>query len=308
MNVNLEIGPVQQLEDHIKAFEEVYSPSELDTFQRCRRKHHLGYNLRLGEPGPAIAADAGTIIHAGIATLWKTADVDVACAEIKRLHGKLYAWCEPAGYDLPKQYKLDHLLRVFIKYGMEVYRQDTLPPIGPEYVEVGFIITITDPVGRVEPFKLYGRMDWLGKSTIDGHVAPVDTKTTKSWGSDFAARFDPFLQGDLYTYVTKKMLTNERVTGFYINGVLLQITKMEFNRVFIPRKPIDLEEFERETIWWIQQIREARLAGWYPKSTNQCTAFGECAFRRVCTSHMLENVIDKFPKRPPKGFHFSEGE
>jgi len=308
MTAELEVGPVQQLEDHLKQYEEVYSYSELDTFQRCRRKWYYGYGLRLGEAAPAVAADAGTVMHAAIAKLWKTNDVDQSVAALNEVYDKLFAWVEPAGFDLAKQYKRDHLLKVFLRYGLDVFRNDKLPPISPAFVEIGFIVEMDDPRGKEPPAMLYGRMDWVGKSEIDGHVAPVDTKTTKSWGADFTARYDPDIQGDLYTYVTKRLLPNENIRGFYINGILLQVTKIEFNRILIPRKQLDIDEFEAETFWWITQLRQTRADKFYPKSTNQCTAYGECPFRKICTGHMNPNTINLFPHRGPKGFHFTSGD
>lgn len=314
MTAQLDIGPVAQLEDHLSKFEEVFSPSELDTFQRCRRKHKYGYVLRLGEPGPAIKADAGTVFHGAVAKLSQTNDVDLAVAELNRLYDKLFAWVEPSGFDMAarhKAYMQPHLLKVFLQYGLHVYRNDQLPPISPEYVEIGFIVTIPGPAGS-KPAMLYGRMDRVGKSLRDGHIAPLDIKTTGSFGQDFTVKYDPNLQGDLYTYVVTKLFPNETVRGFYIDGVLLQTTKSApsdiFNRILVPRKRIDLEEFESETYWWIDEIRRAKRDNWAPKSTNQCSAFGECAFRRVCTSHQLQNVIDTYPTRPAKGFHFQPGE
>jgi len=79
-----------------------------------------------------------------------------------------------------------------------------------------------------------------------------------------------------------------------------------FNRLFVHNTPLDLTEFERETYWWVQEIRKAKAENWWPKSTNQCSVYGGCCFRKICTNHDNPNTIGNYTVRPPKGFHFLE--
>lgn len=296
---NLELAPLSQMETFLASAAEVYSHSEIDTFQRCRRKWYYEYVLRLGSPAPAVAADVGNVIHAGLAELYRTGDLDAALAVQTREHTRLFAWVDGAGYDLATQYELSHLNKVLVDYAIRVYRHEDLVPLGPNYVEVGFII-------ELDGAYLYGRIDYIGEHNKLLHVAALDHKSTKSFGKDFAAKYDPDAQGDTYTYVVRKLFPTREVPGFYVNGLLLQVKTIDFNRILVPKRAVTVAEWELETKWWINEIRRARAEAFYPKSTNQCTAFGGCSFRVACTSHMLPNVLDSFPKRSSRGFHFTE--
>jgi PD-(D/E)XK nuclease superfamily len=152
----------------------IVTTSELKTFQRCQRMHHIRYTLGYKAIERAYALDFGTVVHVGLETWWATAgDIASVGAALAMAHSK----SQLAPLDLVRA---DVMLCGYHARWID-------EPITVLGVEHEFRVPIRHPDGRMHHIDLVGKFDAL--CTIDGR-AYIPEHKTKSEKVDSESYFE----------------------------------------------------------------------------------------------------------------------
>lgn len=269
--------------------------SQLRTFRRCQREHHLAYDLALRPASSEEAAPLrfGTAVHAGLAALWQGQGLASAldCVRIADPFEQAQASAMLCGY--ATHWGLSDGLFNGVEV-LAVEREFRAPLVNPG---TGY---------ASQTFALGGKIDALAK--LDGRVLLVEHKTTSediTPGSAYWQRLRIDTQIPLY-------LQGVRALGFEPEGVLYDVLlkprlrpkKGEQPPEFFDRLCAEigdqpgkyfaqveiavLEEDVRAAMadaWQTARaMREGQLAQRYPRNSDACVRWNRpCAYFDVCT-------------------------
>ena len=222
--------------------------SSLSTFACCPRKFFYAYGLRLRTIGEHIALKFGEAIHAGAARAHE-GDITGAMIEFKEVFGE---------NDLKGDQKRNSFVALGIfkdfaqrhQPGVSLYNRIERPKgsvdiKGISTDEVVFAIDL----GFDVPF--VGRIDLFARHRDTGELWVVDYKTTTlGLGDWFFKAFEQCPQAIGYS-LAGSIISNERVKGMMIEGLLVAKTKAE-GFVF----PVEIKDDEIRD--WLSSVGEIR--------------------------------------------------
>lgn len=141
--------------------------------------------------------------------------------------------------------------------------------------ELGFNSTATG-----EPFLLCGHLDRLG--VLEDKTYILDKKTSKNTiNSDFFKKFSPDNQFSLYTLGAKVIWPGE-VKGLIVDAAQVAVTFSRFQRGLVYRDDAQLDEWLRDTRFYIKQAEYFAKSGYWPQNDKACGNYGGCEFRGIC--------------------------
>lgn len=286
---------------------EWYDNSKLEMIDSCHRRGYwalvhttLGVELPGLVKTPNDGALFGTCIHAGLAAYYSRPTAPMKDRQLAmfnafvRSHSKLFPTTRQ---DIDPKHTMESGLSLLDMY-CDRYRDEaaTLQPIE---TELAGVVVIRPRVGEDPflPFYYVMRTDGLDRRIQQGDLLVKEHKTT-SWGVDKEIKkrqVDNQTRG--YDFVLRSFPSSLPIVGVLVNvlGVSASETKEEklFAREIYFHKEEELEEWRRGVILkvegWRRMVAEAaRYPSLHDKlrcfdqRTEQCTAFGLCAFYDAC--------------------------
>jgi hypothetical protein len=132
---------------------------------------------------------------------------------------------------------------------------------GEEYLLCGYLDRKVD----------FNAGEWISdwKST----KAPLDEKYFKG--------YSPNNQVSQYSFAGN-VISGEPIKGVIIDAVQLGVTYSRFQRAQIPRTQPQLEEWLRDSLYYIRQNEDFVKNDYWPQNDTSCNKFGGCPYRGIC--------------------------
>lgn len=176
------------------------------------------------------------------------------------------------------------LVRTIVWY-LDAFAEDPIQTIklanGKPAVELSFRHSLPYEFRETwEPAILCGHIDRLGD--IGGQTWVIDRKTTKHAIDDsFFKRFSPDNQMSAYSFAGR-IVYNEPAHGVIIDAAQVLVNGSRFRRGFAHRSPGQLDEWLKDTLYWIGEAERYAVANYWPMNDKSCFNYGGCPFREVC--------------------------
>lgn len=241
-----------------------YDYSMLSCFQACKRKFYFRYVRHLVGTKRQTALEFGTSIHAALEVWSSTQSVDQALKAFDT------SWAE-AGGDAPDDAKrtkamADKVLKGYFK----------------KYAQEPFEIVSTETPFEINMgnYMYIGRMDKVIK--WDDVIGPMDHKTSSSLGYSTFDQYNPNMQVDGYIYACQKCLDPNAYMAL-MDVILIAKTKQEYARSKETRSQEQIDAFPQLFLEVIAEIEQAEKTGKYTPCYGQCSNYGNCPYRMLCT-------------------------
>lgn len=259
-------------------------PSKVDytmmsTFDTCKRKYHYRMVRGLVGKRPQVAPEFGRCMHLALDEWYSSHDL-VKCQE---LFASVFVEDES---DDKRTIAVGHkLLELYsVKYAHE--------PFTVVKTEMGFDIPLlgsTHLIGRIDKI-----IDWAGVIWV------VDHKTTSRLGYAFFNKLKPNMQFDGYVFAARAL--GYPAVGAMIDALLTakglttpsQLARLTpLARDTSDRSDADLEEYLDDVDEILGDMKHCYELDEWHRSTDRCTDFGECPYRRVCkeSQDVRERII-----------------
>lgn len=207
---------------------------------------------------------------------------------------KLIGWWDPSAGLSEKKAKentktIPALFRTVIWYLEQFGPNDASKTVilsnGKPAVELSFRYEFGLTLSTGEEALHSGHLDRLVELSGDRYVA--DRKTTQttingnsSWG--YFAKYSPDNQMTGYTFASKVALGIPAV-GVIIDAAQIAKGFSRFERGITVRSEGQLEEWHRDTSWWIKQADQFSQDNYWPMNDTACDRFGGCPMRGICS-------------------------
>lgn len=164
------------------------------------------------------------------------------------------------------------------------YRNDTLQTKvlaeGQAAVELSFRLGIGKQAPDGQEYLLSGHMDRLVDQ--DGIPWVTDYKTTvAAIGPKYFKQYTPDNQMSFYTFASKVVLDTP-ARGVIIDAIQVAVSFTRFQRGYAKRTPHQLDEFLKDTHYWIGMAESYALNNYWPRNDKSCHKYAGCQFRGVC--------------------------
>jgi hypothetical protein len=296
----------------------VLTNSEVRTFRRCAREHHLAYELGYRSVSKSEALRFGSLIHVGLEAWWLADD-----------GRRLDAAIDAVGPHAEDEYELVRAGVLLQGYDARWHNE----PLAMIAVEREFRAPLLNPATGApsRTYELAGKLDVIVRDLRDGLIYIVEHKTSAEdigAGSQYWQRLqiDPQIStyfagakaagydvaGCVYDVIGKPGLRPAKATPLecrkftkqghlYANqrehdetpeefrARLVDAVAAEPDRYYQRGTVVRLEAEERDAAFDVWQtarlIREAQVAERWPRNPDACVRWGrECAFFPICTS------------------------
>lgn len=152
-----------------------------------------------------------------------------------------------------------------------------------------------------EMFFLCGHLDRLVDYEEDRGY--IDRKTTGSQLNErYFRQFNPNTQFTHYCAAVEIVCDN--ASGGLVEAVQLLVNGARYARRFIKRTRRQIDEWHRDTLYWLRQAAIYARDDYWPMNDNSCNNYGGCPFIPVCAidptqrAHVLEHEYDKWEWNP----------
>lgn len=185
------------------------------------------------------------------------------------------------------------LVRTLVWYLDQFGREDPLQTIllsnGRAAVELSFKFSSGFTAPTSEPITLCGHLDRLAE--LNGQTYVCDIKTTsRSLGASFFAQFNPDNQFSLYT-LAGRVAFQTPVAGVIVDACQILPTESKFERQPLLRAEAQVNEWLRDTGYWLGLMSRCAETGVWPQNDKSCNHyhsadgvnFGGCPYRPVCS-------------------------
>lgn len=266
--------------------------SRLETYLDCRRKFRLRYveNWDL-KSARALAAEYGTAVHAFLNIWHGTGSWDESWLAF------LKSWEKAGGDSETDATRTQAHAEWFLRRYTEKY------PPGSERFRV---LLAEEPFEIEMPggFIFQGRIDKIIQAPGEAPMV-MDHKTTSQLGYSTMLRYHPNLQ--MLGYVWAARLLIDRAC--YAAMVDLVSTARNasksiddcFARRVVSFTDDEIDEFPKILLGLAEEINRAAEQGQWIPNFGQCTAYGECPYRRLCTqpNELWQGILAAdFEERP----------
>jgi hypothetical protein len=186
--------------------------------------------------------------------------------------------------DLPFKTR-ETLIRSLVWY-LTQFEEDALKttvlPDGKAAVELSFRIHLDESSSLTgEDYLLCGYLD--RKVEFNDREWITDWKTTRYALDDkYFAQYSPHNQVSLYTFAGNVISQEHAINGVIIDAVQLGVTFSRFQRNEIGRTRMQLEEWMRDSLFYIRQNEEFVKNDYWPQNDTSCDKYGGCAYRSIC--------------------------
>lgn len=171
-------------------------------------------------------------------------------------------------------------------------------PNGHAAVELSFNFQAFEIEG--EAISLSGHLDEVVEESDRRWVK--DDKTTKgALNANYRQGFSPDNQMSLYS-IAGKVILDEPVAGVLVRAAQIGVGFTRFSTFQVPRPQPVLDEWMRDTEFWITQARGFAINNYWPRNDKACHMYMGCAFQKVCSvspTHRQSWLESDFIKRPP---------
>ncbi len=171
-------------------------------------------------------------------------------------------------------------------------------PNGHPAVELSFNFSAFEIEG--EEVSLSGHLDEVVEESDRRWVK--DDKTTKGpLNATYRQNFSPDNQMSLYS-IAGRVILDEPVAGVLVRGAQIGVGFTRFSTFQVPRPQAVLDEWMRDTEYWITQARGFALRQHWPRNDKACHMYMGCAFQKVCSvspTHRQSWLESDFLKQPP---------
>jgi hypothetical protein len=175
------------------------------------------------------------------------------------------------------------LIRSIIWYA-EQYKVDPLKtyifPNGRVGLEMSFSFELPFKSNSGETFEYCGHMDKL--AIYNGQLYTVERKhTVQTLSPSFFERY--FFSAQIGGYVyAGKVVFDQPVVGAIIEATQVAVNFSRFGRSVVYRVNDHLEEWMKDTHYWIKQIEFSAEHNYWPHNSESCSKYAGCQFRQVC--------------------------
>jgi hypothetical protein len=273
----------------------------LESFQTCPSQYQLRHKEGWVPHGLSGALGFGQAMHHGLATWYRSFDLDEAIEAITTI------W--PEGLPIDDYRSMDKAHKVMREYIRE-YPQEPFTVVqgatGP-MLEVPFTLhlgTFLDcPCGAPgdatadfcffcnrerEAIEYGGIFD--GMIEFGGQLWCLEHKTTSQMGAMYFNQFRPNNQLSGYIWAAGKM-SGRAIAGAYVNAIgVYKASATKFERHPSSRTKHELIEWNKNVTATCNEIRRCELTGVWPMKTKACTLYGLCSYHEV---HSLPQEEDR---------------
>lgn len=175
------------------------------------------------------------------------------------------------------------LIRTIVWY-LEQFANDAISTVilanGVPAVELSFRYSFPYQFHTGESATLCGHLDRVGD--IGGQYWIVDRKTTKHAIDDnYFTQYSPDNQMSAYS-LAGRIVYNVPVQGVIIDAAQVMVTFSRFRRGFAPRTESQLNEWSRDTMFYIAMAEQYSRDNYWPMNDKSCYNYGDCPFRPIC--------------------------
>jgi hypothetical protein len=129
---------------------------------------------------------------------------------------------------------------------------------------------------------LCGHLDRVVHWPQAGGDFVMDRKTTSgALGSYYFDQYKPHNQMSLYSFAGAAILSSP-IKGVVIDAVQVGATFSRYARGLTYRTQDELDEWLRETYYWVQKVHASVDEDYWPANDKSCHHYGGCVFRKVC--------------------------
>jgi hypothetical protein len=165
-------------------------------------------------------------------------------------------------------------------YKGEAVKTHVLPE-GEPALELSFRFALPIQTPSGEPYIYCGHIDKIGN--LHGRLFALERKhTTYRLDEKYFARYSPNSQILGYTYASR-VVFNAPVSGVIVDAIQVGKTFSAPARMPIPVTQGQLDEWMRDTLYWIKRAEDAAVSGYWPMNTESCYNYGGCQFRGICS-------------------------
>ena len=273
------------IEPLIKTFD----VSRLGTYLDCRRHYKFRYlDHWASRTARNVSAEYGTATHAFMEVWHGVREWEPAWQAFEA------SWAEAGGDDAGDATRTAVHAKWFLKRYVEKYPVERFRV---QHTEQPFEVAIG-------PYLFVGRLDKIVRFP-DGMMQVMDHKTTSQLGYTSMLRYRPNLQTLGYVWAARELVSPNLYTIVYdIISTAKNATKPIdecFARKVESFTDDELDEFPGLFTALANEINANKSRDSWLPNFSQCTSYGECPFRKVCTQpkQMWESVL---------GAHFERNE
>lgn len=288
--------------------------SSLGPFKTCPRKYYYEVIAGLEAGDRSIHLTFGTLIHAGLGAYEILRAKGVSHEEALE---ETISWALRKTWDerLKRPWISGHpaknrlsLVRALVWYLDQYGQNDSGPstitlPDGRLAVEIDFSFNsgfIAESTG--EEVSFIGRLDRI--VSVGGYNFVLDTKTTEyAVDSYWIAKFTPDNQFSLYS-LAGTIVLEKPIAGLMVDGMQVGVNFVRCNRGLVPRPVSNLDEWLRDSHFWLRQMEACAVDEYWPQNDRGCGMFGGCAFRQICgaSPSQRERLLQvSYRKKQPAG-------
>lgn len=257
-----------------------WDSSSLDALQKCPRYYE--YNNIEGwtkEVDATPTLTFGSALHEGL-EVYDTLRLEGAASKdaLRAAIPKALEVGAQLHLSTDKRRTPETLVRALVWYE-EQFRDDRIQtatlPDGTPGIEVRFEVGFPGSDRRIS-----GRVDKL--CYLDGDLYIMDRKTTHATLSNYYFdRFSPNIQVSAYTWALREFL-GMPVSGFIIEVCQTAVGFARFGRSLITRSQENIDEWLRDTEFWMSQNDTFLENDYWPTDNTGCMNYGGCKYREVC--------------------------
>lgn len=264
-------------------YQVAYDNSSLANLRTCARKYYWANVVGITPKGGNVHLHFGLLYHQSIEHYdhLRAQGVDYADA----VH-------ETARYVLrvSKDWPFDHkiktrrtLVRAVMGY-LDAFKHDAAKTLilenGQPAVELSFRFEIELPNPFGGQYILCGHLDRLAE--YESQIWVMDKKTTlKAFAEDYVKSFKPSGQMQQYTWGSKVIFV-PKVQGVLIDAVQIASNLDTYSRFPAAYTPAQLEEWYRNTLFYIKLAERYHETGYWPQNFEACHVYNGCPFREIC--------------------------
>jgi len=264
------------------------SYSSRGTLHSCERRFELRklYGHDRSEREESLPPEVGHALHTGYQTYFATRDRDAAAAAFmlrypahlcnnrndqRSIEAAYLTLEEMMAHPIDSRYKI-----------ATINHNGVMKPA----IEVPFRIMIRDvSLLRDQQIAICydGFIDLILLDTVTGDYCPLDIKTTRTWRTDYSAKYMYDDQCLPYGYILQRVL-NRNTTAFNVLYLVAFIDALK-PRVFMYDFPITeqrVQEWAFTFAFELNMLRQYAEMGFFPRRGASCDGYGVCQYFDVC--------------------------
>lgn len=283
--------------------------SKISCAKQCFRKFYYRYKLDWVRDGRKPAALAfGTAWHAAMDVIWGLYANNPAIPNDELVQTAMSAFkeswtedgfpcedSEPFGISLAELEPRTPYNAMEMLYAYVDQRRQLMDRCKLISIERPFIVPLSADLSTL----YIGKLDKTVE--LEGGVSTVEHKTTSLYSKaskirpSFLDSFSPNSQIDGYTHAGK-MLHGEKFKSVLVDVALVH-KHVHDGFAIVPCRKLShaMDEFLRDTTFWISQIKWCEAEGYWPKNTNSCFDYNQvCPYADLCKGRNFDQMLETY--------------